>query len=224
MLPIVAPRAAEAQPSPATADASTAFDSARPILRAVRITEPPIIDGSLSDEVWRQAHRRRSLHAARSRRRASPRPSAPRFACCTTMTRCMSARGCTTAEPAAISRRVTARDDSPDADYVTIFLDPRHDHRTGVSFTVTAAGVQRDSVISNDTFQDSSWDAVWTSAVSQRRAGMVGGAPHSVLAAALQCRRAPDVGHQRRRASSGARTKRHGSNSGRRTTTVLRRA
>ena len=55
MLPIAAPRAAEAQPSPATADASTASDSARPILRALRTNEPPTIDGRLSDEVWRQA-------------------------------------------------------------------------------------------------------------------------------------------------------------------------
>jgi hypothetical protein len=52
-----------------------------------------------------------------------------------------------------------------------VLLDPRHDHRTGVQFTVTAAGVQRDSVISNDTFTDDSWDAVWSSAVSRDAEG-----------------------------------------------------
>src|SRR5207244_1543099 len=39
-------------------------------------------------------------------------------------------------------------------------------HRTGVEFWITAAGVQRDSIISNDTFEDNAWDAVWSSAVS----------------------------------------------------------
>ena len=33
-------------------------------------------------------------------------------------------------------------------------------------FRVTASGVQRDSAIFNDTFDDSTWDAVWQSAVS----------------------------------------------------------
>ncbi len=68
--------------------------------------------------------------------------------------------------PASIARRLSARDDEPDADHIAIYLDPRHDHRTGVAFVVTAAGVQRDIVISNDTFENTSWDAVWTSAVS----------------------------------------------------------
>ncbi len=74
-------------------------------------------------------------------------------------------------EPSAISTRLSSRDGSPDADNITIFLDPRHDHRTGVQFTVTAAGVQRDGVISNDTFTDDSWDAVWSSAVSHDAEG-----------------------------------------------------
>jgi hypothetical protein len=68
-------------------------------------------------------------------------------------------------EPSAISTRLSTRDASPDSDSITLYLDPRHDHRTGVQFTVTAAGVQGDAAISNDTFTDQSWDAVWSSAV-----------------------------------------------------------
>ena len=45
-------------------------------------------------------------------------------------------------------------------------LDPRHDHLTGVLFAVSATGVQRDGELSNDTNEDTSWDAVWSSAVS----------------------------------------------------------
>src|SRR5262249_34492928 len=57
-------------------------------------------------------------------------------------------------------------DDFPDADYFTLQLSPNHDGLTGAVFQVSAAGSQRDAIISNDNFQDQSWDAVWESAVS----------------------------------------------------------
>jgi hypothetical protein len=41
-----------------------------------------------------------------------------------------------------------------------------HDHLTGASFEISAAGVQSDWIISNDTNEDDSWDAVWECAVS----------------------------------------------------------
>jgi hypothetical protein len=157
---------AEAQPAPATAGASTAAETGRATLRAVRITEAPIIDGRLSDEVWRQApaadhfKQRDPNEGEAATERSEIRVLYDDDAIY------VGAR-LYDREPALISGRVTARDENPDADSVTVFLDPRHDHRTGVTFTVTAAGSQSDSVISNDTFQDSSWNAVWTSAVSQ---------------------------------------------------------
>jgi hypothetical protein len=156
---------AGAQPSPTTAGTTTAADSGRATLRAVRTIEAPIIDGRLSDEAWQQApaadqfKQRDPNEGEAATERSEIRVLYDNEAIY------VSARLYDT-EPGLISRRLTARDEHPDADGVTIFLDPRHDHRTGVSFTVTAAGSQSDSVISNDTFQDSSWNAVWTSAVS----------------------------------------------------------
>src|SRR5262249_42102204 len=70
-----------------------------------------------------------------------------------------------------IARRMSSRDDPPDADYIAIYFDPRHDHLTGVGFIVSAAGVQRDVIVSNDTNEDASWDAVWESAVSVDETG-----------------------------------------------------
>jgi len=165
MLPVAAPRAAEAQLPAATAAVSTPSDSAPQTFRAVRTIEPPIIDGRLSDEVWAQA--------AVADHFTQRDPNEGEAATERTEIRVLydddalyvGARLYDT-EPARISRRVTARDEDPDADCVTIFLDPRHDHRTGVTFTVTAAGSQYDTVLSNDTFQDASWNAVWASAVS----------------------------------------------------------
>jgi hypothetical protein len=163
------PAMPEAQQSP-TSTGSASVDASRPTLRAVRVTSAPVIDGRLSDEAW--AHAPVADHF-RQRDPDEGQPATER-----TEIRVLydddalyvGARLYDT-EPARISRRLTARDEHPDADSVTIFLDPRHDHRTGVTFTVTAAGSQYDSVLSNDTFQDASWNAVWTSAVSHDEQG-----------------------------------------------------
>jgi hypothetical protein len=69
-------------------------------------------------------------------------------------------------EPAGIVRRLSRRDDWGDADSFTLYLDPQHDHVTGARFTVTAAGVQSDAAIFNDSWDDRAWDAVWESAVA----------------------------------------------------------
>src|SRR5687767_13133898 len=65
-----------------------------------------------------------------------------------------------------IGRRLSRRDESPDADTVQLYLDPRRDRRSGALFEVSAAGVQRDALIFNDSNLDFSWDAVWDSAVT----------------------------------------------------------
>ena len=68
-------------------------------------------------------------------------------------------------DAARVSRRLSTRDSDGDADRLTIYLDPMHDHVTGAMFRVTAANVQTDGVIHNDTWTDWSWDAVWQSQV-----------------------------------------------------------
>ena len=68
--------------------------------------------------------------------------------------------------PGAIVRQLSRRDLVAEADSFSLFLDPHHDHRTGVEFQVSAAGVQRDSVVYDDNFEDDTWDAVWESAVT----------------------------------------------------------
>jgi hypothetical protein len=69
-------------------------------------------------------------------------------------------------DPRHIVRRLVKRDEQADADRVTVYLDPMHDHLSGAFFQVSASGVQRDSVVFNDSWDDTSWDAVWESAVA----------------------------------------------------------
>ena len=76
-------------------------------------------------------------------------------------------------EPARIGRQLSRRDDVAEADSFSLFLDPHHDHLTGVEFQVSAAGVQRDAVIFDDNFESDAWDAVWESAVTVDAGGWV---------------------------------------------------
>jgi hypothetical protein len=69
-------------------------------------------------------------------------------------------------EASRISQRLSSRDGDADADWVSVYLDPMHDHKTGVQFRVSASNVQADNVIFNDQWDDSTWDAVWQSATA----------------------------------------------------------
>jgi hypothetical protein len=74
-------------------------------------------------------------------------------------------------QPREISRRLSTRDDDADADTVTVFLDPMHDHLTGAIFRLSAANVQQDFILHNDSSWDESWDAVWESGVQHDENG-----------------------------------------------------
>lgn len=74
-------------------------------------------------------------------------------------------------QPQGVVRRLSRRDDEPDADRFVLYLDPRHDHHNGFEFWVSAAGVQRDAVIYNDSWDDFSWDGVWEAAVAADETG-----------------------------------------------------
>ena len=77
-------------------------------------------------------------------------------------------------EAKKIRKGLSRRDDSDiNADWISIYLDPRHDHLTGAHFQVTSAGSLSDSVIYNDTWEDSSWDAVWDAKVTVDDQGWV---------------------------------------------------
>lgn len=156
---IAAPAILQAQQSPAPTVNPVSPDDSRPTLRALRVTDAPVIDGRLADEAW--AHAPVADHF-RQRDPDEGEPATERTEIRVLYDEDALYVGARLydSEPSAISTRLSSRDGPPDADTITVLLDPRHDHRTGVQFIVTAAGVQGDGVISNDTFTDASWDAV----------------------------------------------------------------
>ena len=142
-----------------------------PNVQAVRASEPIRIDGRLDDLAWSAAT------PATSFRQLDPKEGET----ATERTELRVAYDdealyvgfrLLDSEPARVVRRLSRRDDySKDADLVRLYLDPQLDHLTGVQFELTAAGVQSDAVLFNDSWDDSSWDAVWESAVSQDEQG-----------------------------------------------------
>ncbi len=136
-----------------------------PIVEVVQTTTPVTIDGRLDDEVWTRAP------AATEFTQRDPDEGKP----ATELTELRIAYDDAAVyvgvrlhdrEPARIARQLSRRDQNAEADSFTIYLDPRHDHLTGAMFRVSAAGVQGDAVIYNDTSNDNSWDAVWASAIT----------------------------------------------------------
>ena len=135
------------------------------LLRAVRVTHPPSVDGRLDEEAWVEAP------AATEFLQRDPdegQPSTER----TEVRVLYDAEAIYVGvrlfdrEPDRIARRLSRRDENADADRVIVYLDPRHDHLTGASFELTAAGVQSDQALYDDTRDDEAWDAVWTGEVS----------------------------------------------------------
>ncbi len=157
-------------PAFAAAQQPTRIEHMHSTLQAMRTPTPPVIDGRPTDEVWLLA---RPATAFTQQDPDEGRPATERtevrvlyddtalYICARLFD----------SQPALISRRLAKRDDDADADWVTIYLDSMLDHLTGVSFRVSASGVQRDAAIFNDTFEDSTWDAVWQSAVSMDEGG-----------------------------------------------------
>src|SRR5215467_7817446 len=133
-------------------------------LRAIRVSEKIVIDGVLNDAAWMRAPvewdstQRDPIEGVEPSERTEIQVAYDD-------TSIYFGVRLFDKEPQKIVRQLSRRDDVPDADYFIVQLSPNHDGLTGSLFQVSAAGVQRDAIISNDNFQDQSWDGVWESAV-----------------------------------------------------------
>ena len=123
---------------------------------------PPIIDGRLNDEVWGQAQPA-SGFTQRDPQEGAPATERTEIRFLYDDEALYIAARLDDSEPHLISRRLSRRDNSADADLLSVYLDPMHDHLTGAVFRVSASNVQQDAILYNDTWSDGSWDAVWDS-------------------------------------------------------------
>jgi hypothetical protein len=148
----------------ATNPASAAHAPAHTV-SAVRVAEAPRVDGRLDDAAWRDAEPATDFRQ-RDPDEGKPATERSELRIVYDASAVYVGMRLFDREPDRIVRRLSRRDDSPDADRITIYFDPHHDHLTGAMFSVSAAGSLSDAVIYNDTWTDGSWDAVWDAAVS----------------------------------------------------------
>jgi hypothetical protein len=130
-------------------------------IKAVRIDRTvPKIDGVLDDPVWRQA----PISEGFMQRDPTEGDSASER---TTIQMAYDDEAlyigvmCYDREPAKIAARLSRRDVGVESDWVSVEIDPHHDHQTGNYFQVNAAGVLYDGQEYNDGYGDGSWDGVW---------------------------------------------------------------
>ncbi|MDE3056951.1 MAG: hypothetical protein KGJ59_03225 [Bacteroidota bacterium] len=143
--------------SPAIAIAETSDR----VVKAVRVSAPPVIDGYDNDAVWASAS------PAKDFLQRDPHEGAP--ATEPTEIRvvyddhalyffCMMHDS----EPEKIVQRLARRDDEIESDYISIRIDSYHDHQNDFEFTINASGTKVDKLQYDDgDKEDNSWDPVW---------------------------------------------------------------
>jgi hypothetical protein len=132
--------------------------------RAVRASEKVVVDGVLEDAVWAVAPAATEF-IQRDPDEGRPATERTDFRIAYDEANIYFGVRLFDRQPPRIVQRLSRRDDESNADSLTIQLSPFHDGLTGAIFEVSAAGVQRDAIVSNDTNTDYSWDGVWESAV-----------------------------------------------------------
>ena len=77
---------------------------------------------------------------------------------------------CFDREPKKIIHRYGAHDGRTNSDSVNILLDPFHDRRNGIFYSINSRGIQYDALLSDtgdsELGMDASWDGIWYSAAS----------------------------------------------------------
>jgi len=136
-----------------------------PVLSPMRTAGPVVIDGRLTERVWADAEALGQLKQ-RDPNEGQPETERTEIRIAFDDDALYVGARMFDREPGRIVRQLSRRDSDADCDAVTIYLDPQHDHRTGVSLRVSAAGSLADALIYDDNNQDSAWDGVWDAAVT----------------------------------------------------------
>ncbi len=149
--------------------ASAGAAAAPPEITAARAERPPVLDGSLDDEVWRRAP---AVDLFRQLRPEEGRPSSQR----TEVRLAFDAHALYVAivafdrAPDEIVSALGRRDDFPESDWVAVLLDSQGDRRASNWFLVNAAGTMADGA-SVEGGGDTEWDGVWRVEVARRPDG-----------------------------------------------------
>ena len=133
----------------------------RMTVHAVRAAAPPVIDADLNDPVWQSAP---EISGFTQHDPDDGKPATQK----TVVRVAYDDQAIYIAARMEDTKKVTTllgrRDNDLESDWFRIYIDAQHDRLTGAAFYVNPSNVQRDKALYNDIYDDSSWDAVWTSA------------------------------------------------------------
>ena len=137
----------------------TAFGEARAV-RATRRTGPVSIDGRVTEDAWRSAPTTDGFWQRSPNEGATPLVQTSFQVLYDDAALYIAVRALDS-EPDQIRGLLTRRDEDSASDWILVGIDSYHDKRTAFMFGLNPAGVQRDSMLFDDTNEDASWDAVW---------------------------------------------------------------
>ena len=130
------------------------------VVRAVRVTTPPSIDGRLGDEVWTLApHATGFMQRDPDNGQAMTRQTLIQIAYDDRFL--YIAATCLDDNGTVVSAGLGRRDEQPPTDMIMIALDPRHDHQTGYAFQTNPSGWQGDLSTTDDDRNDRDYNSVW---------------------------------------------------------------
>lgn len=137
----------------------------RKSIHAVRISTPPKIDGVLDEEVWNNATVASGfVERMPTNGRAIPDSLHTEVKILYDDKGIYFGAVMNDPSPELILKELTERDGIGNDDFFFILLNGYNDRQQSLQFIITAAGVQYDAKMTNGK-EDSSWNAVWYSAV-----------------------------------------------------------
>ncbi len=146
------------------ASVSVGSSTNRPVVEAVKVINPIIIDGKLNEKDWDRPGAT-DFTQRDPNEGLQPTQKTEVWVCYDDQALYIAAR-LHDDHPDSIISRIGRRDASLISDLFAVYLDTYHDRMTGTYFAVSAGGSISDGTLYNDSWEDDTWDAVWTAATS----------------------------------------------------------
>lgn len=134
-------------------------------VRAIRLNSSVVIDGKLTEAVWKKAFQITNFKQRDPIENAKPSQNTVVWVAYDDDALYVAARMYDSA-PDSIIARLGRRDSYLQSDFFQFMVDPYHDKRSGFYFSLYAGGTRSDGVLYNDDWRDNSWDGVWDGKVN----------------------------------------------------------
>ena len=148
---------------------------ANKVIHAQYISNPPTIDGYISESVWELATPISDFVQEEPDNGAMP-SQRTEVKILFTNDYFFIAASLEDNEPSRIQGQLGMKDDwegcfDEQADWFSIDIDSRHDHQTAFTFTINSSGILTDASVSDDSIYDLDWEAIWQAEVSKSEKG-----------------------------------------------------